>query len=157
SWRAGIGLRRAKSLYVRLPRVAFCSSTKWQARQFMLCPANGPGNVPEVVTVVSITGSPSASTALALLAECAKKNCAKRVSRNNRSPIVCSGGSVAWPRAASAEIIPMAQTINGTKSSMRGTAVFLFMGFDDINDRKIALQRQGDANGGLRFVVGELS
>ena len=57
----------------------------------MDCPANGPGQVPVVVLTCSTTGSPAANGWFTPVI-CAAKYCAKRVSRNNRSPMESSAG-----------------------------------------------------------------
>ena len=96
-----------KSVYVRIspPIVVTCSSTRWQARQFMDCPANGPGSGWPVVWVSAMTGSPAGNWSLTVPPPSRKslKMRAKRVSRNRRSPTASSapavpdGGKLAWP------------------------------------------------------------
>jgi hypothetical protein len=93
----GMGERRAKSSYVRMPAplMAVCSSTRWQARQFMDSCEKGPViEMPAALSVSAMTGSPCSRWALTSCGAWTAKNCAKRDSVNNRFPSETSGGSM---------------------------------------------------------------
>src|SRR5215467_8283442 len=80
------------------PGAVRTSSTKWQDRQLIAVPLNGPGSIgaPGVtVSTVSTTGSPAfGSLTSPPASRKALKACANLVSRNSRSPTACSALAV---------------------------------------------------------------
>src|SRR5215469_5112219 len=90
----GIGLWPTKSAYVRLPTpfTSVNSVTKWQDRQLIASPANGPGTHPIGVFTSATTGSPVGKASFTPVIFSAKYS-ANRVSTKMRSPTFWSAGA----------------------------------------------------------------